>query len=68
MKNIFVTFYFVTGGEKMKLSCSAYQAGSSYAQKILSGHTQNYGATSTSTNLSGDSTQGITLPSWKVSI
>ncbi|OXA38120.1 hypothetical protein Fcan01_27090 [Folsomia candida] len=52
----------------MKLSCSAYQAGSSsYAQKILnsggSGHPQNYGAIS-STNPTGDSSHGITMPTW----
>ncbi|XP_035701057.1 uncharacterized protein LOC110861989 isoform X3 [Folsomia candida] len=54
----------------MKLSCSAYQAGSSsYAQKILnsggSGHPQNYGAIS-STNPTGDSSHGITMPTWNV--
>ena len=51
----------------MKLSCSAYQAGSSYTQKILSGHMQNYGATSSTTKaIQGESTAGLLMPSWKV--
>lgn len=51
----------------MKLSCSAYQAGSHYAQKILTGHMQNYGATSSTTNTSGESTHGLKMPTWQVS-
>jgi hypothetical protein len=60
-------FFLFVAGSKMKLSCSAYQAGSSWtAQKILSGHTQNYGATSSTANTTGDSSHGITMPTWTV--